>query len=107
MPEIRVARLVSVGQPLEVGTMEKPVPGPKDVLVKVEACSLVPNSYNVVTGKAELSLPPLPCVFGLDAAGTIEAVGNHVLNLRVGDRVYVDPFLTCGTCHQCRRGRTF
>jgi alcohol dehydrogenase len=47
----------------------------------------------------------LPAIFGLDASGTIEAVGLHVLNLKAGDRVYVNPHLTCGTCAYCRRGR--
>jgi alcohol dehydrogenase len=47
----------------------------------------------------------LPAIFGLDASGTIEALGSQVLNLKVGDRVYVNPHLTCGTCHQCRGGR--
>lgn len=105
MPQIRVARLHEVDQPLVTGTAEKPVPGLKDVLVKVEACCLVPNSYNIVTGKAGLPMPELPFVFGLDVAGTIEAVGEHVIGLSPGDRVYVDPLLTCGTCHQCRRGK--
>lgn len=104
MPRINVARLVDLNKPLEVGTVEKPTPGPKDVLVKVEACCLVPNSFNIVTGKAKFSVPEMPCVFGLDAAGIIEAVGEHVVGLSVGDRVYVDPYLTCDTCHQCRRG---
>lgn len=104
MSKIAVARLVAVGEPLEVGTAERPAPGPKDVLVKVEAASLVPNSMNVISGKTPFTLPELPVVFGLDAAGTIEAVGEHVLNLKVGDRVYVDPYMTCGTCRGCRRG---
>jgi D-arabinose 1-dehydrogenase-like Zn-dependent alcohol dehydrogenase len=106
MTEINVARLVELGKPLKTGKAEKPVPGPKDVLVKVEACCLVPNSHNLVTtgGTDDFSLPKLPAVFGLDAAGVVESVGDHVFGIKPGDRVYVDPWLTCGTCHQCRRG---
>lgn len=98
-----VARLVTVGEPLEVGTAPKPAPGPHEVIVRVEACGLVPNTFNVVNGRTPFILPRLPAVFGLDAAGTIEALGERVLNLRVGQRVYVDPHLTCGTCEGCRR----
>ena len=47
MPSIKVARLVSTDKPLELGTVEKPVPGPKDVLVKVSACNVVPNTFNL------------------------------------------------------------
>lgn len=105
MSKINVARLVTPGKPLEVGVADKPVPGPKDVLVKVAACGLVPNSFNVVRGYTPFVLPDLPAVFGLDVSGTIEAVGEHVVGLEVGQRVYVDPFITCDTCHHCRRGR--
>jgi threonine dehydrogenase-like Zn-dependent dehydrogenase len=107
MTKINVARLVEVGRPLEVGTADKPTPGPHDVLVKVEACCLVPNSHNLVTtggGSDVFSLPKMPAVFGLDAAGVVEAVGDRVFGLKPGDRVYVDPRLVCGTCHHCRRG---
>ncbi|KAM0308525.1 hypothetical protein ACHAO8_009930 [Botrytis cinerea] len=107
MTGMRVAHLVEQGKPLKVTTIEKPTPGPKDVLVKVEAACLVPNSANIVTkGPGQhYVLPKLPSAFGLDAAGVIEAVGENVIGLKVGDRVYVDPYITCGTCHQCRRGR--
>lgn len=108
MPEIQVARLVELGKPLEIGKVEKPKPIGKDVLVKVEACCLVPNSHNLITtggGSDVFALPKLPCVFGLDASGVVEAVGECVFGIKPGDRVYVDPLLTCGTCHQCRRGR--
>lgn len=105
MSKINVARLVEVGKPLEVGVADKPAPGPKDVLVKVAACGLVPNTANVVKGYTPFTLPALPAVFGLDVAGTIEAVGEHVIGLEVGQRVYVDPFMTCDNCSYCRRNR--
>ena len=105
MTRIRVARLVEEGKPLEVGTADKPTLGLNDVLVRVEACSLVPNAAKIIEAGGP-ALPNLPAVFGLDVSGVIEAVGDHVLELEVGDHVYVDPHLTCGTCHQCRRGRS-
>ncbi|PQE19760.1 xylitol dehydrogenase protein [Rutstroemia sp. NJR-2017a WRK4] len=103
IPQINVARIVEFGKPLEVVKADKPVPGLKDVLVKVEACCLVPNSHNLVKtgGREGFALPKLPCVFGLDASGVVEAVGDHVLGLKPGDRVYVDPFLTCGRKDLC------
>lgn len=106
MSDIKVARLVKPGQPMEVSTIAKPEPGPKDVLVKVESCSIVPNTYNIVSGKALSDWPIAlaPLVFGLDVSGVIESVGEHVQNLKAGDRVYVNPWITCDTCHSCRRG---
>ncbi|BGP39988.1 hypothetical protein JCM10450v2_003968 [Rhodotorula kratochvilovae] len=104
---MRVARFLSIDKPLEVGTAEQPTPNAKDVLMRVAACGLVPNTANVFRKSLPRGfiLPSTPAIVGLDAAGTIDSVGAHVLGLKAGDRVYVNPFLTCGTCHQCRRGR--
>ncbi|THW88403.1 pectin lyase-like protein [Aureobasidium pullulans] len=85
MPQITTARLATQGQPLELVTVDKPVPGPKEVLVKVEASSLVPNASNIVSGSVEEG-PELPCFFGLDASGVIEAIGPHVVGLNVGNK---------------------
>lgn len=106
MTRMNVARLVAVGEPLEVGTADKPVPGARDVLVRVEACGLVPGAHDVVSGRAPFVLPDLPSIFGLDVSGVIEAVGEHVVGPFVGQRVYVDPRLVCGTCRECRQQRT-
>ena len=109
MSDIRVARLPAVGKPFYTDKITKPAPGVNDVLVKVTACSIVPNTKNLVSNPNPLegmSLPEFPCIFGLDVSGTVEAVGEHVLGIKPGDRVYVDPFLTCGTCQACRQGES-
>lgn len=108
MTGMRVAQLLEQGKPLKVTTIEKPTPGPKEVLVKVEAACLVPNSVNVIAKGPghHYTLPELPCVFGLDAAGVIEAVGENVIGLKAGDRVYVDPHISCGNCKRCRKGKS-
>lgn len=103
--ETRVARLVEEGKPFVLGTAPKPKPGPRDVLVKVKSASFVPNVANMTGGTAGYMLPPLPWIFGLDAAGEVEAAGGEVLEVAVGDRVYVNPYLNCGTCHYCRQGK--
>jgi alcohol dehydrogenase len=124
--QIQVARLVATNKPLEVGQADKPKIGPKDVLVRVAACSLVsgparqsshpsepdlprmrqvPNTKNVFTGGQGLPLQRLPAIVGLDVSGVIEAVGDQVHHLETGQRVYVNPHLTCDSCHHCRRGR--
>lgn len=106
MTVMKVAQVVESNKPLITTTLEVPTPGPRDVLVKVEACCLVPNSVNVINMQPNdrFTLPEKPFVSGLDAAGVVAAVGNNVFGLKVGDRVYVDPWLTCGTCPFCRQG---
>lgn len=108
MAMMRAARLHRFGDPMVVEEVPIPDVRPTDVLVKVAACGVVPNLLNVLKHWREwfpeLPLPELPAIFGLDPAGTIAAVGSLVQNFQVGDRVYVNPGLTCGSCPACRAG---
>jgi len=45
-----------------------------------------------------------PHVVGSDGAGIVESVGNAVTAFRPGDRVMINPGISCGTCEECRRG---
>jgi alcohol dehydrogenase len=103
---MRAARMYDVGGQMAIEDVATPQPGPLDVLVKVHACNVVPNLGNVLknwsTWFPQLPLPNLPATFGLDAAGTIAAVGSDVHGLKVGDRVYVNPARSCGSCRACR-----
>ena len=63
-----------------------PVPGPGEVLIKVEAFGL--NFADVMARKGMYKeAPPLPCVLGYDVAGVVAATGKDVTNLKMGDRV--------------------
>ncbi len=46
-----------------------------------------------------------PAVLGHEVSAVVEAVGPGVTSLKPGDRVAVDPAVSCGTCDQCRAGR--
>lgn len=107
LPEtMRAARMYDVGAPMVIETVETPTPGDLDVIVKVHACNVVPNLGNVLrnwtTWFPQLPLPRLPATFGLDASGTIAAVGSGVTSLSVGQRVYTNPGRSCGSCAACR-----
>jgi alcohol dehydrogenase len=106
---MRAARLHKIGEPFQVDTIPIPEVRPTDVLVEVKAAGVVPNLRNVVTHYAKwfpfLPLPPLPAIYGLDSAGVVAQVGSQVRSgIKPGDRVYVNPGLSCGTCTACRRG---
>lgn len=108
---MQAARLHKVGEPFKIDTIPVPKVRPTDVLVEVKVAGVVPNLRNVVTHYPAwlpfLPLPPLPAIYGLDAAGVVAEVGSQVhADIKRGDRVYVNPGLSCGSCLACRRGET-
>lgn len=109
MQDMLAARLHAIGEEMRLERVPVPEPRPTDVVVKVMACNVVPNLKNVLATYAEwfpyLPLPKLPAVFGLDSVGIVTAVGEQVTDVAVGDRVYVNPGLSCGGCRACRRGQ--
>ncbi len=109
MQDMLAARLHAIGEEMRLERVPVPEPRPTDVVVKVMACNVVPNLKNVLATYVEwfpyLPLPKLPAVFGLDSAGIVTAVGEQVTDVAVGDRVYVNPGLSCGGCRACRRGQ--
>jgi D-arabinose 1-dehydrogenase-like Zn-dependent alcohol dehydrogenase len=101
---MRAARLHEPDTPFRIDKIPVPEPGPGDALIAVEACSIVPNMRNIVRGGHWRTLPQLPAVMGLDTAGVIAKLGSGVTGLAEGDRVYVNPALSCGVCDYCRQG---
>jgi NADPH:quinone reductase-like Zn-dependent oxidoreductase len=77
--------------------------GDGDVLVRVRAAALNHLDLFVREGLPGLTLP-MPFWTGCDIAGEVAAVGAGVADVRVGDRVAVNPNLSCGHCEFCRRG---
>ncbi|SDB82911.1 NADPH2:quinone reductase [Raineyella antarctica] len=69
--------------------VDVPAPGPGQVRVRVRAAGLNPADTYMVRGGYEFFHNPLPWVPGFDSAGDIEAVGEGVEGLAVGDRVFV------------------
>jgi alcohol dehydrogenase len=100
--KMRAARLHEPGKPMRVDFVDRPRLRPSDVLVQVKACGVIPNMNAIFSGQLWNVLPPLPAIVGLDAAGIVAEVGPSTRDVAVGDRVYVNPLLSCGTCHYCR-----
>jgi NADPH:quinone reductase-like Zn-dependent oxidoreductase len=81
----------TVGKPLDVLTLEEveiPDPGVDEVRVRVHACALNPADWAVCEGL--FPVPP-PTGIGFDVSGTVDAVGEGVTDVKVGDRVFGVP----------------
>ncbi|UCC52521.1 MAG: zinc-binding dehydrogenase [Anaerolineaceae bacterium] len=82
----------------------EPEIGPDDILLEVQAAALNRLDLWVLQGWPGLNLK-LPHIMGSDGAGLIAATGKNVTNFAVGERVVVNPTLSCGRCFFCRSGR--
>ena len=99
-------RKVSPQPGLEVCEIARPVPGPEDVLVYVEAASFCGTDIHIWKWDSwsQRRIKP-PLTLGHEFCGTIVAVGEKVRHADVGDYVSAESHVTCGMCYQCRTGQ--
>lgn len=90
-----------IGTPLEWTQLPDPQPGPGEIRLTVSACGVCRTDLHVVDG--ELPDPHVPIIPGHEIVGRVDALGECVSGLTLGQRVGV-PWLghTCGTCPYCR-----
>lgn len=88
MKAVALTRYLPISDPQSLLDVElpKPAPGPRDLLVKIEAVALNPVDTKLRAPKPQTENPPR--VLGFDAAGVIEAVGSEVDGFKPGDAVY-------------------
>lgn len=86
MKAIALIKTGDAASAFEVREMVKPHPQKGEVLIKVAAFGL--NFADVMARRGMYQdAPPLPAILGYDVAGTIEATGENVDTLKIGDRV--------------------
>ncbi|HVZ71274.1 MAG TPA: zinc-binding dehydrogenase [Polyangia bacterium] len=89
---------------LEIADVPVPTPGPHEVQVKVTATALNHIDVWMRRGLPALHLK-LPHVSGGDVCGVVSALGAGVSGVAEGDRVVLNPGLSCGRCEACLSGR--
>ncbi|WP_216893165.1 alcohol dehydrogenase catalytic domain-containing protein [Nocardia alni] len=77
----------AVDQPLRSAVVDRPTPGPGEVLVSVRASGLCHSDVGFMDGTLTHILPGLPMILGHEAAGDIVEIGPGVSGWEVGDRV--------------------
>jgi len=80
-----------------------PVPGPGEVLVSVRAVGICGSDVHGFIGKTGRRKPPM--VMGHEATGVVAQVGAGVTHFKPGERVVLNPILSCDVCRNCRAGR--
>jgi len=82
------------------------VAGDRDVLVRMGAVGVCGSDVHYYQrGKIGTQVVTYPFAVGHECAGVVEAVGAGVTGITPGQRVAIDPAITCGACDQCRVGR--
>lgn len=87
---------------------EVPIPeyGPNDVLIKILSTSICGTDIHIYNWDewAQRTIP-VPMVIGHEYVGVVEAFGENVHDVKVGEIVSGEGHLVCGQCRHCRAGR--
>ena len=100
--KIKAAVLNEINQPFTIETLDLAPPQKGEVLVRVAAAGICHSDWHLVTGATK---HPLPVVAGHEGAGVVEAVGEGVTHLKLGDEVALNWAPNCGRCFYCLNDR--
>jgi threonine dehydrogenase-like Zn-dependent dehydrogenase len=95
--------LTAIGE-TAVQEIDVPVPGPEEVLLRIGMVGFCGGDLNGFKGLFELQ--EYPVVLGHEVGGTVEKTGAQVPpHIKPGMNATVYPYLNCGKCMACRKGR--
>ena len=89
-------------KPLRIAELDLDPPGRGEVLVRVVAAGLCHSDLSVINGDRPR---PMPMALGHESAGVVEALGEDVDDMAVGDHVGMVFMPSCGHCIPCAEGR--
>ncbi|MDN5780306.1 MAG: alcohol dehydrogenase catalytic domain-containing protein, partial [Humibacillus sp.] len=92
----------SKGADVEVVDVVVPDPGPGEAVVKIDTCGVC---HTDLTYRAGGINDEFPFLLGHEAAGLVEAVGEGVTEVAVGDFVILNWRAVCGQCRACQKGK--
>jgi len=95
------AAVLPAARRIEIVDLANPSPGPEDIVIRVGACGVCGTDQHIYQGEHIVRFPVVP---GHEMAGHVVDVGRSVKHIRVGDRVSLDPNITCGHCFWCQSG---
>jgi NAD+-dependent secondary alcohol dehydrogenase Adh1 len=102
---MKAAVLHDYNQALELEDRPEPeITKPNQVRVKIEAAGVCSTDLHAIEGEMGPAGMDVPRVLGHENGGTVDAVGDLVTTVKVGDPVLIYPPHSCGVCVNCRRG---
>jgi len=97
--------LEEFGAPLRIRQIPKPVLGPHEILLKVNACGICRTDIKIKDGEMPSSIISLPHIMGHEVAGEVADIGKAVDGISPGDRGVVYFYKACRNCEICLRGK--
>ncbi len=94
------AAILYKSRDLRVESIEKPSILDGEVLIRVKASGICGSDLAIYKGTRKLCKEPI--ILGHEFSGIVEKIGRGVKYLNIGDRVAIDPNITCGKCYFCR-----
>ncbi|MFX1409342.1 MAG: zinc-binding dehydrogenase [Promethearchaeota archaeon] len=89
---------------IQIGELNIPKISPNEVLIKTKYTALNHLDLFVIHGWEGLNLS-FPHIIGADGSGVINEVGSDVSTLYEGDKVLINPGISCGKCEMCLSGK--
>jgi len=103
---INKAAIMTGIKKIEMREIEIPIPKPDEVLVKLNSCGICGSDLHYYEkGKIADFVVKGDFILGHESAGTIVGLRENVKDLKVGDKVCLEPGATCGQCEFCKEGR--
>jgi len=99
---MKAAVFKGAGTPLVVETIDDPVPGEGEAVIKVQRCGVCGTDLHMTSGHGNDA--PVNSVIGHEYCGEVVALGKGVENLKVGQFVTAIPASGCGRCQACIAG---
>lgn len=95
---------IVIPKPREVILSEReiPEPGPGELLIRVMASGICGTDIHIYNGEYLGDYPVIP---GHEFSGVVTAVGSEVRRFKVGERVAVEPNISCNNCIDCLNNR--
>jgi 2-desacetyl-2-hydroxyethyl bacteriochlorophyllide A dehydrogenase len=95
--------LLQAVKKISIGETRLPAAGPGEILIRPILAGICGSDVSLFLGHRAVA--SFPHVLGHEIVGRVEALGEGVTKLSIGQRVVVEPNYTCGVCEFCRSGR--
>lgn len=95
-----------VVEPKKMKLIEKEIPkieSKDDVIIKIKAVGICGSDTHIYHGTSPVAT--YPRIIGHEMVGEVVNVGESVVNVKVGDKVTIEPMISCGECYACKSGR--